>query len=693
MNRKPDVSKADLNEPVIDNLQSVSVDENPGPSSNVVFEKHKLLSNIGRWYTKQTADPSDRDLYAVTVLKELLIYVTFLIILCIGNSQSVHFLCFYDYYIVLITLNLLFFSTVAFGMTSNSTYYFRKAMSTIFIDANFHQNGRNFRKASQVQDFWNFAEKVLIDALYWDHWNSVGNKAETKYAKILYENELLGLPRLRQLRVRNDSCVVHQYFRRLFDSCYDSYSSSAEDKEAFGPGDGTAWRYHSPSELGGSSHTGLVKSYPPGGYYLDLYPNKSKTIAILSDLKKNGWIDRGTRVIFLDLTVYNANVNLFCIIKLVMEFPPTGGVVPSWSFQIVDLIRYSTSFDYFVLSCEVLFVLLVVFYTAEEIYEMVILKRKYLYILWSYVDLIILTVGFYYQNLLNLMLNCTFLQDLMALTISWASISMHLASFVMTKVFLKHLVEATDEFNDFESIGYWHGVFNNLVSLIVLFAWLKLFKYLGFNKTMTQLGRSLMRSVTDVAGFSVMFLIVFFAFVQLGYLLFSAQVRDFSTFGNSTFALLRIILGDFDFDTLQDASPVLGPIFFFCYVFFIFFILMNMFLAIINATYIEIKSEINARTQDFELVRYLKKLFRKFRTLIGFPVLNFFLSSKLFIKQQTLNLCNLPMYVVQDLCNFSDLEIEIFFAKYGLSGEGYLSEKEVDRMTADLYGAPVFSGK
>lgn len=31
--------------------------------------------------------------------------------------------------------------------------------------------------------------------------------------------------------------------------------------------------------------------------------------------QQNLWLDRGTRAVFMDFTVYNANINLFCIIK------------------------------------------------------------------------------------------------------------------------------------------------------------------------------------------------------------------------------------------------------------------------------------------------------------------------------------------------------------------------------------------
>jgi polycystin 2 len=53
----------------------------------------------------------------------------------------------------------------------------------------------------------------------------------------------------------------------------------------------------------------------------------------------------------------------------VAEFPPTGGVLPSSTFRTVKLIRYVTSMDYFVLACEVFFIIFILYYTVEEALE------------------------------------------------------------------------------------------------------------------------------------------------------------------------------------------------------------------------------------------------------------------------------------------------------------------------------------
>ena len=75
--------------------------------------------------------------------------------------------------------------------------------------------------------------------------------------------------------------------------------------------------------------------------------------------------------------------------------------------------------------------------------------------------------------------------------------------------------------------------------------------------------------------------------------------------------MFRIILGDFDFNALESANRILGPLFFLTYVFFVFFVLMNMFIAIINDTYAEIKEEMINEKSEIELGAFFKKGYDK----------------------------------------------------------------------------------
>ncbi|XP_013783094.1 polycystin-2-like [Limulus polyphemus] len=213
-----------------------------------------------------------------------------------------------------------------------------------------------------------FAEHVMLDALYWDTWynekTTVGNERS-----ILYVNRLLGAPRLRQLRVRNNSCIIPDEFKRAITDCYNVYSSKNEDTQSYGVYDGTAWNYNSAEKLGGSNYWGMLAWYGKGGFYVDLGVNRSKTEEILTELKLYRWIDQASRAVFLDFTVYNANVNLFCVIRLVFEFPPTGGMIPSWNFETSKLIRYISSKDIFIAALEIIFVIFTLYYFVEELQE------------------------------------------------------------------------------------------------------------------------------------------------------------------------------------------------------------------------------------------------------------------------------------------------------------------------------------
>jgi polycystin 1 len=64
-----------------------------------------------------------------------------------------------------------------------------------------------------------------------------------------------------------------------------------------------------------SYYSGQFGTYNTGGFIQNLGQSLDETTNILNFLQSNNWIDRGTRAVFLDLTTYNANLNLFCQIK------------------------------------------------------------------------------------------------------------------------------------------------------------------------------------------------------------------------------------------------------------------------------------------------------------------------------------------------------------------------------------------
>lgn len=66
--------------------------------------------------------------------------------------------------------------------------------------------------------------------------------------------------------------------------------------------------------------------------------------------------------------------------------------MPSSEVHSLKLIRYVTAWDYFILGMEIIFIGFIIFYTAEEIREILYFKWRYLTKFWNYIDITIVTV-------------------------------------------------------------------------------------------------------------------------------------------------------------------------------------------------------------------------------------------------------------------------------------------------------------
>ena len=69
-----------------------------------------------------------------------------------------------------------------------------------------------------------------MKGLYWEEWYNNQPLDKSQMGYIYYENKLLGVPRIRQLKVSSNSCIVHDDFREVIRDCYDSYAPNLEDE-------------------------------------------------------------------------------------------------------------------------------------------------------------------------------------------------------------------------------------------------------------------------------------------------------------------------------------------------------------------------------------------------------------------------------------------------------------------------------
>nr|CAH7743777.1 unnamed protein product [Callosobruchus chinensis] len=414
------------------------------------------------------------------------------------------------------------------------------------------------------------------------------------------------------------------------------------------------WTYSSAKETKSLQYWGQVSTYGGDGFYVDLLRDRNGTMKIIQDLKENMWIQRGTRAMFIDFTVYNANMNLFAVCKFVFELPPVGGLLTKAEIHSMKLLRFLKKWDYIVLGCELASYIFILYYLSEEIREMLHFKLNYMLKFWNYVDLTIIACAI-------------------------AGGAMSLLEYIEVPLAIEALNENPDQYANIEYLASMYTSKSNLFAIMLFLVIMKAFKYLNFNRTMGQLNSTLKQCSKDVVGFSLMFFIVFFAFSELGYLLFGSAVENFSSFGLAMFTLLRTILGDFNYDELERADRVLAPIYFLSYIFLVFFVLMNMFLAIINDTYNDVKTEIAITPDELQMTEFLRDNFYKLLRKIGVKK-----NIDTAVAKSEINATIRQIREVLLKCGFNFLEIEMFFARYGVNPMADVKVNDVEGLIRDL---------
>ncbi|CAF5219771.1 unnamed protein product, partial [Rotaria magnacalcarata] len=104
--------------------------------------------------------------------------------------------------------------------------------------------------------------------------------------------------------------------------------------------------------------------------------------------------------------------------------------------------------DYFVLACEILFIIFTVYYTVEETLEIMRFKLHYFKTIWNILDIVIISI-------------------------SYICIAFNIYRQVEVGRLLDELLRDQNTFADFEFLTYWQTQFNNIIAFAIFLAWIK----------------------------------------------------------------------------------------------------------------------------------------------------------------------------------------------------------------------------
>ncbi|XP_033373170.1 polycystic kidney disease protein 1-like 2 [Parus major] len=455
---------------------------------------------------------------------------------------------------------------VAYGQRDPNSYYLNKHIKDSFTDG--------FHHVYSYQDFFTWANTTLLKNLYGSYKGFItdGN------------SKLVGSARIRQVRVKGDTCPISPRLQHIVEECHAPYSLQTEDTSIYGEHWNTsvfdnssdlssAWQYQSQTKLRGHPSWGKLAIYSGGGYVIHLGTDPINASRILQYLFNNIWLDTFTRAVFVEFTVYNANVNLFCIISLMFESNALGAFFTSAELQSVRLYPYTNSLHIFVVAAEVIYFLFIVYYMIVQGKLLKSLRWRYFHSKWNLLEMAIILI-------------------------SWSALSVFVKRTVLGTRDISYYQEHKEDSISFSETARADAVLGYLIAFLVLLSTVKLWHLLRLNPKLNMITSTLRRAWGDISGFITVIAIMFLAYSIAANLIFGWKLYSYKTLFDSAETMVSLQLGIFNYEEVLDYNPILGSFLIGSCIIFMTFVVLNLFISVILVAFSEEQKHYQASEEE-----------------------------------------------------------------------------------------------
>lgn len=235
---------------------------------------------------------------------------------------------------------------------------------------------------------------------------------------------------------------------------------------------------------------------------------------------------------------------------------------------------------YFVMACEITYMLFTLYFIFREIKKVKNDGFDAIKNMWSITEIIVTML-------------------------SLALVVLYFLRIKFTADAVEQMRADSSTFVSFNYTAFLDEWINALMGLIVFLSFVKIIRLLRFNRRMSLLAQTLGVCIPRICAFLVIYGISFFAYSLFACLVFGQQVEGFGTIMRSATTLMDTILGKFALKEMTDANRIIGPLFFYVYTVTMVFILINMFLSIINESFAEVNSDVSKQSNDYEIVDFM----------------------------------------------------------------------------------------
>jgi len=172
--------------------------------------------------------------------------------------------------------------------------------------------------------------------------------------------------------------------------------------------------------------------------------------------------------------------------------------------------------------------------------------------------------------------------DLGIISCSWTNVGIYIWRYHESSR-IGDLFETTNGFVyiNFQLAVYINSIFTNLFGFCCFFGTIKFLRLCRFNHRLMIFTKTLQHARKELISFSMMFSIVFMAFLTLFYLLFVSKLSNCASLLHTAEMLFEMTLMNFNAYELSGASAFLGPFCFSLFILLVVFVCMSMFSTII----------------------------------------------------------------------------------------------------------------
>ncbi|XP_046290740.1 polycystin-1-like protein 2 isoform X1 [Marmota monax] len=444
---------------------------------------------------------------------------------------------------------------VAYGQRDPSAYHFNRHLE--------HSFTRGFSAVLGFQEFFEWANTTLVNNLY-GHYTGFVTDGNSK---------LVGSAHIRQVRIRENSCLLVQQLQASLDRCRAPYSLDVEDLADYGEGWNAsalnnsnhfpqAWQYQSQSQRQGYPMWGKLTVYRGGGYVVPLGTDLQSASRILQYLFDNTWLDTLTRAVFVEFTVYNANVNLFCIVTLTLETSGLGTFFTHAALQSLRLYPFTNGWHPFVVAAEIIYFIFLFYYMVVQ--GKLMRKQK-----WGY-----------FCSKWNLL-------ELAIILVSWSALAVFVKRAVLVERDLQRYRSHREEGISFSETAAADAALGYIIAFLVLLSTVKLWHLLRLNPKMNMITSALRRAWGDISGFITIIIIMLLAYSIASNLIFGWKLRSYKTLFDAAETMISLQLGIFNYEEVLSYSPVLGSFLIGSCIIFMTFVVLNLFISVILVAFSE----------------------------------------------------------------------------------------------------------